>query len=77
MILGSLSPKNSIELIELVDDVYNIYPLESLNRIWLTIQSVMNKIIKERGDNKFMIPHMNKDMLEMINQLPLSLVVNP
>jgi hypothetical protein len=38
-------PKNSIELIERVEDVYKKYPLESLNKIRLTIQSVMNRII--------------------------------
>jgi hypothetical protein len=37
----------------------------------------MNKIIEERGDNKFKVPHMNKDRLEMVNELPVSLVVTP
>jgi hypothetical protein len=37
----------------------------------------MNKILDERGDNKFRISHMNKDRLERINQLSLSLVVTP
>jgi hypothetical protein len=36
----------------------------------------MNKIIEDRGDNKYEIPHMNKARLERLNQLlPLSLPV--
>jgi hypothetical protein len=37
----------------------------------------MNRIIEERGDNKFKILHMNSDRLERLNNLPLSLVVTP
>jgi hypothetical protein len=47
------SPKNCSELIEILEDAYKSYPLEKLNKIWLTGCSVMNKIIeeRERGDN--------------------------
>jgi hypothetical protein len=61
----------------MVEDAFKNYPWKSLNQIWFTLQSVMNKIIKERGDNKFKIPHMNKDRLERMKQLPVSLVVTP
>jgi hypothetical protein len=64
------SPKNSVELIEMVKDAYKKYPLVSLNQIWLTLQSVMNMIIEERANNKFKIPHINKDRLERIDELP-------
>jgi hypothetical protein len=33
----------------------------------------MNEIIEEKGDNKYKIPHMNKERLERLNQLPVSL----
>jgi hypothetical protein len=61
----------------MVEEAFKTYPWKSLNQTWLTLQSVMNRIIKERGDNKFKICHMNKDRLERINQLPVSLVVTP
>jgi hypothetical protein len=57
------SPKDSIELIKMVEEAFKTYPWKSLNRIWLTLQSVMNRIIEERGDNKFKFPHMNKERL--------------
>jgi hypothetical protein len=30
-------------------------------------------IVEQRGDNKYKIPHMNKERLERLNQLPISL----
>jgi hypothetical protein len=68
-------PKNSIELIEMVDKAFKNYDWHKLNRLWLTLQSVMNKIIEERGGNKYKIPHMNKERLERTNQLPVVLPV--
>jgi hypothetical protein len=47
------SSKDSSELIEMVEEAFKTYHWKSLNRIWLTLQSVMNMIIKERGGNKF------------------------
>ncbi|KAG7339952.1 hypothetical protein IV203_025002 [Nitzschia inconspicua] len=69
------SPKDALDLIEMVEETYKNYPARKLNRIWLTLQSAMNKIIEERGDNDNKIPHMGKASLERQNQLPLSLVV--
>jgi hypothetical protein len=40
------SPKNSIKLIEMVDDASKKYPLEKLQWIWSTIQSAMKNSIK-------------------------------
>ena len=61
----------------MVEEAFKTYPWQSLNRIWLTLQSVMNRIIEERGDNKFKVPHMNKDRLERMDKLPVSIVVTP
>lgn len=69
------SPKNSIELIEIVEEAFKAYPVNKLNRIWLTLQSCMNLIIEDRGDNKYKTPHMNKDRLERLGQLPISIPV--
>jgi hypothetical protein len=66
------SPKDSM-----VEQAYKKSLWPSLNRIWLTQQIIMSMIIEERGDNKFKIPHMNKDMLETMDELPVSIVVTP
>jgi len=67
------SPKNSIELIEIVEEAFKTYPYTKLNRIWVTLQSCMNEIIDSRGDNQYKIPHMNKEGLERLDQLPISI----
>jgi hypothetical protein len=71
-----ISPKNAIELIEMVESCFNNYHVCKLNRIWLRLQSCCtNKIIEEKGDNKYKLPHMNKERLERLNQLPISVAV--
>jgi hypothetical protein len=69
------SPKDAIELIEMVESCFNNYDVNKVNRIWLSLQSCMNKIIEEKGDNKYKIPHMKKERLERLNQLPISIAV--
>jgi hypothetical protein len=61
----------------MVEDAYKNYPFKTLRQIWLTVQSFMNKMIEEKGDNTFKIAHMNMDALEVTNQLSLFLVVTP
>ena len=50
---------------------------EKLNKIWLTLQSCMDEIIKEQGGNKYKIPHMSKDKLIRNGTLPVVLDVSP
>jgi hypothetical protein len=70
------SPKDAIELIEMVESCFNNYDVNKVvNHIWLSLQSCMNKIIEEKGDNKYKIPHMKKERLERLNQLPISIAV--
>jgi hypothetical protein len=47
------SPKNSIDLIEMVESYFNKYDVNKVNRVWLSIQCCMSKIIDEKGDNKY------------------------
>jgi hypothetical protein len=71
------SPKNSsIDLIEMVESCFNKYDVNKVNRIWLSLQCCMKKnMIEEKGDKKYTIPHMNKERLERLNQLPVSIAV--
>ena len=40
-----------------------------MNRTWLTLQSVFNKIILCNGDNDYDIEHLSKEKLERAGQL--------
>jgi hypothetical protein len=64
------SPKNPVELLDMVQQCFDEYDSHKLNRIWLTLQSCMNQVIDIRGSNDYKIPHLNKALLEREGRLP-------
>jgi len=64
------SPKNSIDIINMVTNTYNEYPANKINRLWITLQSIYNCIIEHQGDNNYNIPHLGKEKLERQGLLP-------
>jgi len=71
----STCPRNAVELIEMATQACKDYPVNKINRIWLTCQGCMNEIIKIKGHNAHPTPHMGKEKLERANRLPLVLEV--
>ena len=69
------APSNAGDIINTVQAVYNDYPINKINRIYLSLMGVMNKIIESHGNNDFEAPHMNKDQKERLNELPICLPV--
>jgi hypothetical protein len=67
------APKNSGEIITMVQQTYWSYPADKINRIFVTLQSIYDCIIVEHGDNHYKLPHMNKDKLERDGTLPREL----
>ena len=70
------APKDSIEIITMVQKTYDEYPANKINRLWVTLQSIYNCIIENHGDNNYKIPHMNKERLERLGELPTALKVS-
>ena len=68
-------PRNDFELIKAVEQAYDDYPAEKINRIWLTLMSVMNAIIEDDGGNDYDIPHMGKGRMARAGNLPVRLEV--
>jgi hypothetical protein len=69
------APANAVQLIQCVEQTYNEYPPDKINRIFITLQSVFNEILYHHGGNEYKIPHMNKDRLERLerlNRLPVA-----
>lgn len=66
-------PKTMLELIALVQQKYEEYPPDKLNRMWLTHQAVMNEILECNGDNDYKLPHLKKSQLERQGRLPVTL----
>jgi hypothetical protein len=65
------APKNAGEIITMVEAAYNDYPWRKINYLWLTLQSVFNKIVKCNGNNTYSIPHINKEKLDGEDELPI------
>jgi hypothetical protein len=60
-------------LIQQAQTAYLEYEHKKLDRVFVTLSSVLDEIIKSDGDNRFAIPHMNKKRLERLGQMPTRL----
>jgi hypothetical protein len=66
--------KTADELIQIVQNAFDDYSSEDLNRIFLTLQASMIEIMKGKGTNHYKTPHMNKDaILNSGEKLPIQL----
>ncbi|XP_074303461.1 uncharacterized protein LOC141637941 [Silene latifolia] len=68
--------KSVDELVNSVMQAYVDYDHIKLNKVFLTLQSVMVEIMQTKGHNDFAIPHMGKDHLTALGILPRNLEVN-
>ncbi|XP_010474143.1 PREDICTED: uncharacterized protein LOC104753613 [Camelina sativa] len=66
-------PKTIKDLVCAVEESFERYPTNHVNRIFLTLQSCMLEIMKVVGSNKYKIPHMKKSTLERNGLLPKQL----
>jgi hypothetical protein len=70
------APANEMELIASVQSAYDRYPLERINRVWLSLQAVLNEIIECHGNNDYTLPHMRKERLQREGRLPVVIPVS-
>jgi hypothetical protein len=69
------APTNSVELIQMVERTYDEFPSFKINRLFVTLQTVFNSIIEDHGGNSYKITHLNKDLLEREDRLPIDVTV--
>lgn len=69
------TPGNAREIIQCVQQAYVAYNSNKINRIWLSLMSCLNEIVEHHGDNNYKIPHIGKERLERIGELPIALPV--
>ncbi|XP_059295716.1 uncharacterized protein LOC132049075 [Lycium ferocissimum] len=67
----TMAPTNIDELISAVEKSFNEMEVERLNHVFLTLQSCMVEVMKDKGGNNYKVPHMKKDMLEGQGNLPI------
>jgi len=68
------APKDLIQLIVQTKETYKKFPSCSLDDVWLTLQTCMNDIVENDGDNNYKITHMSKRKLEREGLLPRIIV---
>ena len=62
-------------MIQHIQQTFNQYLRQNINRTWLNYMSCFNMIIEHLGDNIYKIPHMNKAKMEQEGRLPIVLNV--
>ena len=63
------SPTTIEELIHDVEEEFEAYDEEKLNRVFLSLQMCMREVMKIGGGNGYRNPHMNKSRLERQGRL--------
>lgn len=66
----ALVSNNLDQLIRNVEQQYNAYDADKINRVFLTLQACLLEVMKNGGGNGYKIPHMYKDGLERAGNLP-------
>lgn len=62
-------PNDVDGLLEAVQEAFNELHPQTLHKVWITLQLVMNEILKNKGNNKYQLPHVNKNKLEAEGRL--------
>jgi hypothetical protein len=70
------APKSAVELITMVEQTYEEYPLFKINKLFFTLQTIFNSIIEHNDNGQFKLVHMNKERLERDGHLPVALPVS-
>lgn len=63
-------PRTIQELVSAVENSFDEYSTKHVNRIFLTLQSCMQEIMKVQGENTYKIPHLKKAIMEKEGNLP-------
>ncbi|CAK8542192.1 unnamed protein product [Lathyrus sativus] len=67
------APKTIDQLIDAVVKSLENFPSIKSNCIFVSLQLCMIEIVKEKCSNKYKIPHVNKERLERVGQLPVQI----
>ncbi|XP_028787991.1 uncharacterized protein LOC114743975 [Neltuma alba] len=71
------TPKTTDDLIAAVIRSFESFPSTKSNKIFLTLQCCMVEILKDRGSNKYDLPHIRKEVMEKEGPLPNQIKCDP
>ena len=63
-------PKCIKKLVEAVQEAFVELHPKTLSNVWMSLQYVMNEILKAKGSNNYDVPHNKKKQLEDNGSLP-------
>ena len=64
-------PKDVDDMLEAVHHAYNELEPTTLGNVWLSYKYVMNEVLKVKGSNDYLVPHVNKKKLAAEGKLPI------
>lgn len=67
------APTNLDQLVNAVRASFDAVSSDTLNKVFLTHQECMIAIMQANGGNDYPLPHMHKDHLNRVGELPLAL----
>lgn len=70
-------PQKLDEIVSKVENAYRNFPAGRSNRVFLTLQGCLREIMKEKGGQHYLVPHMKKGVFERLGQLPTTLSCDP
>ncbi|CAN0455030.1 unnamed protein product [Discosporangium mesarthrocarpum] len=60
------------DLVEPTMEAFDVYPWETLERVWQSLFAVLGEVLGCKGDNSYKLPHLGKENLGMEGKLPVN-----
>ncbi|CAN0371164.1 unnamed protein product, partial [Discosporangium mesarthrocarpum] len=60
------------DLVEATMEAFDVYPRETLERVWQSLFAVLGEVLGSKGDNSYKLPHSGKENLGRTGELPVN-----
>lgn len=67
-------PKDVDGMMDAVNEAFYELEARTLANVWLSYQYVMNEVLKVKGSNDYLVPHVNKKKLASEGKLPVQVL---
>ncbi|CAN0426603.1 unnamed protein product, partial [Discosporangium mesarthrocarpum] len=60
------------DLVEATLEAFDMYPRETLERVWQSLFAVLGEVLGSKGDNSYKLPPLGKEKLDRAGKLPVN-----
>ncbi|CAM9513517.1 unnamed protein product [Discosporangium mesarthrocarpum] len=60
------------DLVEATMEAFDVYPRETLERVWQSLFAVLGEVLVSKGDNSYKFPHLGKENLGRTGKLTVN-----